>query len=342
MRLESARELKLLLIGEVLSQAPIDIRPRGRAAALEAINLLREAARQASLALGISRRTRGSGGFRLAVRIQQRPLEGSALVDMLRKRARGEADIRYIGRVRPGAATAQANHRARPLVIGASLGHPAVTAGTLGCFVRDRRGRVCVLSNNHVLANENGAKIGDPIVQPGAIDGGRVGRDTVARLERFVRLLPGRVNRMDAAIASVQPKLAFEPGVLRGLGNLRGVGSMLDIGDEVAKVGRTTGLTRGRVSAIELDNVFADYALGRVRFDDQVEVEGAAGGKGRDKPRVFSMGGDSGALIVNDQLAAAALLFAGSDHGGPGDHGLTYATPIAPVLKALRVGLHVG
>lgn len=340
MRLDSARELKLLLIGEVLSQTPGDLRPRTPAPALEAINLIRQAARQASLAMGISRASRGPDGFRLAVRIQQRPLQGSDLVDMLQRKARGEADVRYIGRVRPGAAAANADRRLRPLAIGASLGHPAVTAGTLGCFVRDRRGRVCVLSNNHVLADENAAKIGDPIVQPGVIDGGRVGHDTAARLERFVRLRTGRVNRMDAAIAAVNPKVPFDPSAVRGLGALKGLAPALDAGDAVAKIGRSSGLTRGRVTTIELDNVFVDYGIGRVRFDGQLEIEGAAAGKGRARARAFSLGGDSGALVVNGAVEAAALLFAGSDHGGPGDHGLTYATPIAPVLKALRVRLH--
>lgn len=340
MRIDSARELKLLLLDEMLSLAPGDVRAPGRAAALGAINLVRQAARQASLALGIARRSRRADGFRLAVRIQQRPLERSPLVDMLHKRTRGEVDIRYIGRIRPGGSSTRTPRRTRPLVIGASLGHPAVTAGTLGCFVRDRRGRLCVLSNNHVLANENAADIGDPVVQPGAIDGGRAGRDTVAALERFVRLRPGRVNRADAAIAALPPNVECESAAMPGLGRLRGVGPALGVGDEVAKIGRTTGLTRGRVSAIELDNVFVDYGIGRVRFDDQVEIEGRQ--PGRRRPVAFSAGGDSGALIINDALEAAALLFAGSDHGGPGDLGLTYATPLATVLKALRVKLHVG
>ena len=45
-----------------------------------------------------------------------------------------------------------------------------------------------ILSNNHVLANSNDATIGDPILQPAAMDGGTVSADTVAKLERFIRL----------------------------------------------------------------------------------------------------------------------------------------------------------
>ena len=67
-----------------------------------------------------------------------------------------------------------------------SIGHFRVTAGTLGCVVRDRAsGERLILSNNHVLANSNDAAPGDPIVQPGAADGGQVSQDAIAYLERF-------------------------------------------------------------------------------------------------------------------------------------------------------------
>lgn len=58
---------------------------------------------------------------------------------------------------------------------------------------------------------------------------------------------------------------------------------------EVAKLGRTTGLTRGRVTAFEMDNVVVEYDAGNLRFDGQVEIEGVG-----QKP--FSDAGDSGSL----------------------------------------------
>src|SRR3546814_8585733 len=46
--------------------------------------------------------------------------------------------------------------RERPARSGISIGHPAITAGTLGGLVRDgETGAVAMLSNNHVLANSN-------------------------------------------------------------------------------------------------------------------------------------------------------------------------------------------
>ena len=107
---------------------------------------------------------------------------------------------------------------------------------------------------------------------------------------------------------------------------------MLDEGDAVAKVGRTTGLTRGRVTAFELDNVEIEFDLGFLRFDGQIEIEGDG-----DEP--FSDGGDSGSLVVNADLCGVGLLFAGGDVGGSNGRGLTYANPLRTVLDALKVDL---
>jgi hypothetical protein len=62
--------------------------------------------------------------------------------------------------------------RQRPAPLGFSVGHPAITAGTLGARVVDATGNVYILSNNHVLANGNGATIGDATLQPGTFEGG--------------------------------------------------------------------------------------------------------------------------------------------------------------------------
>jgi len=43
-----------------------------------------------------------------------------------------------------------------------------------------------ILSNNHVLANSNGANIGDPILQPGPAGNGLFPGDQIAILSRFV------------------------------------------------------------------------------------------------------------------------------------------------------------
>ncbi len=211
MHIDSARELKSSLLKQYLK--PIVVAP----AKLGAVAVAARAAKQVvpsylalrtigaravdkvdpiqrSISLGVARK--GPNNFRLAIRIQTRALEMAPVVEAFVKHAKGEADVVYIGRIvkRQVPWTQQ---RLRPLEIGGSIGHFKITAGTLGCFVRKRSGSaVRILSNNHVLANENAAKKGDAIIQPGRYDGGLKGKDTVGSLDTFVRLLRNRTNQL--------------------------------------------------------------------------------------------------------------------------------------------------
>jgi len=79
-------------------------------------------------------------------------------------------DVIEVGELRPLQARTE---RIRPTPGGVSIGHYQITAGTLGCPVYDEAsGARLILSNNHVLANRNDGRIGDPILQPGRADGG--------------------------------------------------------------------------------------------------------------------------------------------------------------------------
>ena len=93
-------------------------------------------------------------------------------------------DVIQYGEVKANALTS----RRRPCPPGYSVGHAQVTAGTLGAWVLRGQGPAhYVLSNNHVLANSNGAAVGDFIRQPGTADGG-TDNDRMARLTEFVRI----------------------------------------------------------------------------------------------------------------------------------------------------------
>lgn len=274
-----------------------------------------------SLALGVARA--GRGDFKLAVRIQQHSRTVDEYLVSIRKQAAGETDERFIGPLRKlGAMWPRKRHR--PLRIGTSIGHFGITAGTLGCFVGMRRGgQPLILSNNHVLADENRGKRGDAVLQPGAYDGGKRPKDRVGTVENFVKLKRSGPNLVDCAVCSIKDGIDYDASKLQGLGRLAGLSdALLDEGDAVAKVGRTTGLTRGRVTAFELDNVLVEFDLGVLRFDNQIEIEGDG-----DKP--FSAGGDSGSLVVNADLRGVGQLFAGGDVGGSDGGGLTYSNPRA-------------
>jgi hypothetical protein len=99
MQLDSARELKANLLKQVVS--PLGRSPLVRAAlALPAGPVT--AGPVPTLALGIARQTKQ--GFVLAVRVQQRVLERSKELDLIRRQARNEVDVRFVGRIDKAAA----------------------------------------------------------------------------------------------------------------------------------------------------------------------------------------------------------------------------------------------
>lgn len=194
--------------------------------------------------------------------------------------------------------------RIRPVEGGYSVGHYRITAGTMATAVYDRSPfpgiprRYYMLSNNHVLANSNNARIGDPILQPGPYDGGTYPRDLVARLYRFVPIrFDGRCNYVDAAIAVGEfHDLDRE---IYWIGYVKGVATV-GVNTIVQKTGRTTSYTSGRVTAINA-TVNVNYGSGRVgRMCRQIVTTN------------MSAGGDSGSLLCDMNERAVGLLFAGS------------------------------
>src|SRR5437870_529439 len=82
--------------------------------------------------------------------------------------------------------------RMRPAQPGCSIGFRIagdhfVMGGTFGALVKTRS-KVYILSNNHVLADENRLPIGSPIFQPALLDHGRIDSDQIAELTRLGRL----------------------------------------------------------------------------------------------------------------------------------------------------------
>jgi hypothetical protein len=210
--------------------------------------------------------------------------------------------------------------RQRPAPVGFSVGHPDITAGTIGARVKDAAGNVYVLSNNHVLAASNDAQLNDPAWQPGAHDGG-TSADSIGYLWSFkvIRFSRGN-NTMDAAIArsdvtNVDNATPADDGygtpseLIYGDGNGDGVfdDKTALLGLDVQKYGRTTGLTQGTITGVNatVTVCYEGYIIctKRAKFVDQLIIE----------PGTFSDGGDSGSLIVSIVgNHPVGLLFAGS------------------------------
>ena len=210
------------------------------------------------------------------------------------------------------------HRKVRPAMGGLSIGHYAITAGTLGCLVK-RGTDTLILSNNHVLANENRGVQGDPILQPGKFDGGKEDKDVIAQLESFVKVEAEETNTVDAALGLPYDVRDVTPEILN-IGRLRGTRAA-DLDEKVMKSGRTTRVTNGVVQDISA-TLRVGYATGSFLFTDQMIIRGDKG--------AFSAGGDSGALIADYQGNAVGLLFAGSPF-------FTVANKIENVQTALKV-----
>ncbi len=224
--------------------------------------------------------------------------------------------------------------------------------GTLGSLIVDSTGRQYVLSNNHVLARSDHATVGDAIVQPGLIDnsctpnGDGPGTTPVASLTSWLPLSAAATNA-DAAIAQVASSTVSATGSILELGARQADGSLAaappgvsssggkgeggTLALTVAKSGRTTGLTCGAITAVNVD-VTVDYYTDCAEtkpyltktFTNQIGLTGSA----------FSDAGDSGALVVDASNAEPVGLYftGGIDIGGTSQ---AVASPAADVLSEL-------
>lgn len=195
----------------------------------------------------------------------------------------------------------------RPCPGGYSIGHPRVTAGTLGGVARVGSVWGYILSNNHVLAAENSGVVGDPTYQPGVDDGGGPG-DTIGHLERWVPVdVSGGNSEVDCAFSKALD--AWGQNVTR---HVEGIGTPAVVMDAtvrqaVRKAGRMTEVTTGTIVS---DNatVRLNFGGGQAVFVNQLQYTR------------MTQGGDSGSLVWDqNSLTVVGLHFAGSPSASYGN-----------------------
>ena len=223
--------------------------------------------------------------------------------------------------------------RIRPIGAGVSISPlNANFVGTLGCFLRRQNvdtEEIFVLSNNHVLADVNRLPQGTQIVQPGPevppflTDP----QDTFATLHTTIPIeFPASssqpvFNRFDAALANVTNGQMIQLGSMFGMIRAgqpnpnnapvydpgRVVSPEPDM--RVVKMGRTTGFTRGRITATNVQGVEVNY--GTPQFPRIAVFRGVTVIVG-DGGNPFSLPGDSGSVILEEASGhPVALLYAG-------------------------------
>ncbi|MDO8187553.1 hypothetical protein Q5424_25250 [Conexibacter sp. JD483] len=223
----------------------------------------------------------------------------------------------------------------RPLQFGVGISNfsdAAPDAGTLGAFVRDNTdGTVNMLTANHVIADNNGAPIGDPIYQPASLDDSSNYR--VGTLKRYVSIVGG-ATAVDAAIASIDSRVrvnsnysgaelsapsanrpavgmvvagdgfgnvwltrlsttltALNVSLLPDTGGTNLMTTVPPIGTKVEKVGRTTGKTVGRVLGTGQTMQVNVPGQGLVRYTDLIWTQW------------LGWNGDSGAMVIKRDSA---------------------------------------
>lgn len=216
-------------------------------------------------------------------------------------------DVVQAGDVRAQAVEAEATTpdrtaRYRPAPASVSVGHPDVSAGTLGTPpLSTEAGELVFVTNTHVAAPPPDAADGDPCLQPGPHDGGGED-DRIGTLHEFAPISRTEKNRTDSALVAVDPADLRENEILE-IGPLAGFREpTFDATHE--KSGRTTGLTSGGLRARDVEIEVRGYYP-----DEPVTFAGV------DAFDPMSQGGDSGSLIgrrVDGDFYGTNLLFAGS------------------------------
>ncbi len=255
-----------------------------------------------------------------------------------------------------------------PVPIGVSCGNLMdpyrtgyLTAGTIGCavekMVKIGKGKNAqwvlkryILSNNHVIAQENDGQEGDPIVQPGTYDMWDPKGHEVAGLSELVKIKFSRKypaprypeNQMDAAIAESygDEQSGWDVGtaVLPQTGGWSPSTTFVDayVGQAVMKCGRTTEVTHGEVTNINANIIVVYGTPGNYKyayFVNQIETSTKVSGSH------FSQSGDSGSLVVTDTgHDPVGLHFAGGVDPET-NIGYSYSTPIQVVLDEFGVGI---
>jgi hypothetical protein len=208
----------------------------------------------------------------------------------------------------------ESGDRIRPIASGCGIGGGGEVEGTLGLFVRrrdDTDGALHFLSNAHVVAqNGFGTVDQDEVLQPCARSGGRSPDDLIGILNEFAPLRfsdRGFPNFVDAAIARVTPTDREISRFIPLLGEPRGTSNQIRERMTIRKFGARTGFTTGTV--IDPD---AEVAFGYAHRDGGVR---RAGFRNVVLCTNYSLGGDSGAAILNEAGEVVGLHIGGSDRG---------------------------
>lgn len=239
--------------------------------------------------------------------------------DIIPKRYRGimtdvvEADVMKINTL---------TNRVRPVTGGYNIGQAfkMASSGSYGCIVKDEN-NMYILSCNHVIADENKAPIGSPILQPAVRHGGQYPNDVIAYLYGFIPLnfkTPTETpeNVVDCAIGRIVDLNLVSP-LITYVGQIKGI-KQPSIGLGVEKVGALTEYTTGTIENTD-GSILIDYGEGKECLFKNLILT-----------KKMSIPGDSGTLLLDFLENAVGLIIASNNVN-------TACNSINEVLSALKV-----
>lgn len=232
--------------------------------------------------------------------------------------------------------------RHRPLIGGISCIESNFGAGTLGCIVRDALdGALVGLTCNHCAGTYFDINYTWPVYgntalshiemrQPSFNDGGTTSVDTIGAPKRAVATQFGEdgENYVDAAIINL-PVNQMKTDIL---GINRGPFPFLlesfdyAPGTIVYKMGRTSGLTEGVISALDAAVLVTNSDGDEAYYYDQILIEST---------EAFGLGGDSGSVILTYTLGIWKII--GLLYGGNTEGTLSFANHIGDIATLLNI-----
>lgn len=192
----------------------------------------------------------------------------------------------------------------RPAPGGVSVGHPLVTAGTLGMTYQlgDKR---YILSNCHVNAasdtvQHRKANVGDLCLQPGIFDGGSLADAVIGSLYSWRPLDEDKSNAVDWSLVEPKSQDLIKDEIL-DIGVPTGFKDAT-VNMDVEGSGRTTGLRQGKITDLDA-SMMVDYGDFDALFEHQIMTS------------MMADGGDSGKVLVDPSDGkVVGLTFSGSEY----------------------------
>ncbi|MPQ44955.1 hypothetical protein [Clostridium tarantellae] len=210
--------------------------------------------------------------------------------------------------------------RKRPIQAGYSVGvYGDPFTGTLGAIVfGNKKNTPYILSNNHVLADDNKYEKGTYILQPAAGFGGNYYHNVIATLTLAIKqYFDGvTINYTDAAIAEIFYKMEYDTSIPY-IGKIKGVAKAYPT-MAIRKTGATTGYTTGHVGTTFLKLNTTTEDGGTYLMENQIFANR------------MSEAGDSGSVVVDNNNNAVGLLMGANKYG-------SIINPIDKTLNLLDV-----